>query len=382
MPPEPRVIHLDDGREFRGGQFQVTLLAEELRARGVPQLAVVRPASPIGARLAELGVETVPFAYRGELDLRVGRFLERLARDRGADILHAHTAHAHTAGLKALRRARRRGNLALQLLTTRRVDFPIAHSWFSHRKYTFPDQNFAAISKGVADVLMAGGVPAERIDIVPSGVPAPDPALAWTRERARAEFGIGEDVLAIVNVGALVDHKGQRFLIEAAAPILRRYPTVHVFILGEGELRGELEALVASLGLQGRVHLPGHVPSAREKLAGFDLYVSSSHLEGMGTSILDAMLCGLPVVAAAAGGVTDIVEHGATGRLAPAGDAAGLSREILNALESSDDATERMARAARVNAELNYSARRMAEGNLAVYRRLAAEGRRRAAGRV
>jgi glycosyltransferase involved in cell wall biosynthesis len=75
------------------------------------------------------------------------------------------------------------------------------------------------------------------------------------------------------------------------------------------------ERRIAELGLAGRVVLHGHVEGAREKLAGFDLDVSSSHLEGLGTSILDAMLAGLPVVAAAAGGVADVVLDGQTGRL-------------------------------------------------------------------
>lgn len=366
---DPHVLHLDDGRGFRGGQFQATLLAEGLARRRIRQTAVVRPDSPVGARFAELGLQVVPYAFRGEWDWRAPAFLADLVARRGVDLIHAHTAHAHAAGLRALKRLRSRGDDAVRLVTTRRVDFRISRSWFSHRKYTHPDQHFIAISQGVADVLLEGGVDPSRIDIVPSGVPPPDPARVATREAAREAFGIGESEIAVVNVGALTDHKGQRYLIEAAGPVVRALPEVRFHILGEGELRADLEKHARETRVADFVRFHGHVPDARLKLAGFDLYVSSSHLEGMGTSILDAMLSGLPVVAAAAGGVTDVVEHGVTGRLVPPRDSAALAREILNALEAPREATEAVVRAARVNAELNFSAEGMVEGTLAVYRR-------------
>jgi glycosyltransferase involved in cell wall biosynthesis len=105
------------------------------------------------------------------------------------------------------------------------------------------------------------------------------------------------------------------------------------------------------------------------KLAGFDLYVSSSHLEGLGTAILDAMLAGLPVAAAAVGGVTDVVIDGETGRLAPARDPAALAEAVIAALED-PEGSRRMADNARRRVAERFSAAAMAEGTLAVYRKL------------
>jgi hypothetical protein len=93
---EPRIVHLDDGRLWRGGQHQVLLLLTELAAQGLGQLLVTREGSPLGekARAAGLRVECVN--YHGELDFTSPRRIAGLARGFGANIIHAHTGHAHT----------------------------------------------------------------------------------------------------------------------------------------------------------------------------------------------------------------------------------------------------------------------------------------------
>lgn len=367
MVNDLRVVHIDDGRGFRGGQHQVWLLMTELAARGVAQVLVAPPGAPLTERARAAGIAVEPLNFHGEWDPFAPRRIAALARAFNANILHTHTGHAHALGLRAARRLAG----AVRFVTTRRVDFAVGKSFFSRRKYTAPEQHFIAISEGVRRVLIEGGVAAERIDRVFSGVPPISPAEAWPRERVRASLGIKADEIAIVNVGALTDHKGQRWLIEAAPAVLATFPRVRVHLLGEGELRGTLESQIRELGLEGKVILHGHVDSARLKLAGFDLFVSSSHLEGLGTAILDAMLAGLPVVAAAAGGVTDIVKDGLTGRLVPPRDSAALGLAMILALREPGQ-SQTMAKVARRMVEDTFSARAMAEGTLAVYRKLLA----------
>lgn len=365
------MCHLDDGREWRGGQHQVGLLMEGLADRGLEQVLFTAPESPLGKRLRERGLRVEEIDFKGEFDFAAPRAIASIAIDFGADILHAHTAHAHTIAIRAQKRInrKRKGNLA-SLVVTRRVDFAVGHSFFSRRKYRYPRQNFIAISEAVFQALVDGGVDPNRIDIVNSGVPAIPTEQALSREASRALFGIQPNEDAIVTVGALTDHKGHKYFVEAAAAVRRRFPRARFWILGEGELRPKLEAQCVELGLADYVHLPGYVPDARLKLAGFDLYVSSSHLEGMGTAILDAMLSGLPVVAAAAGGVTDIVRPNVTGRLVPPRDSAALARAIIDELEMPDQPKRIAIKRAKEFAETNFSARQMVEGTLNVYRRL------------
>lgn len=364
-PTEPRVLHLDDGRLWRGGQHQVWLLICELAAAGISQRLLARGDCPLAERARQGGIPVDPVNFHGELDFFTPRRIAALAHDFGATIIHAHTGHAHVIGLRAVRKLRG----AARLITTRRVDFPIGQGFFSRRKYTAPDQHFIAISEGVRTVLIDGGVDPGRIDLVSSGVPPIPAGQAWPRSRVRQAFGIPEDEIAIVNVGALTDHKGQRWLVEAAPMVLEALPQARIHILGEGELHGALEAQIKSLGLGQKVILHGFVEEVRLKLTGFDLFVSSSHLEGLGTVILDAMLAGLPVVAAAAGGVPDAVIDGETGRLVPPRNAAALAQAIIEGVQE-PAASRRMAESARRRVEEHFSARAMAQGTLAVYRKL------------
>ena len=378
MAESLRVLHLDDGREWRGGQHQVFLLATGLRERGHRPIVMTPPGSPLAERSIEAGVEIELMDFKGEWDRRAARAIAERVAGGGADLVHAHTAHAHAVGLRASRLWSRAG-AAAPFVVSRRVDFPVGGNWFSRRKYRDPNQRFIAISTGVAEALRAGGVAAERIEIVPSGVPPIPADRALDRDRARRRLKIPDGCAAIVNVGALTDHKGHRWLIEAAERTIERRPDAQFWIFGEGELRGELDSRVEALGLRERVHLPGHVPEIRNQLAAFDLYVSSSHMEGLGTSILDAMLAGLPVVAAAAGGVPDAVRDGETGRLVAPRDAMALADAILESRALPEEAARAQIERARRFVEERFSARAMVEGTLEVYRRLLADPTRSAA---
>ena len=128
------------------------------------------------------------------------------------------------------------------------------------------------------------------------------------------------------NVAALVPHKGQRHLIEAAHLVVQQVPDARFVILGEGELREQLERQVREHHLEKHVLLPGFRTDVLGCIKGFDLFVMSSVTEGLGTSLLDAMACGRPIVATAAGGIPEVVEDGVTGLLVPPRDHDGAGR--------------------------------------------------------
>jgi len=167
------------------------------------------------------------------------------------------------------------------------------------------------------------------------------------------------------NVAALVDHKDHATLLDAAARVVARLPRVHFVILGEGELRPQLERQVARLGLGERVHLAGFRDDVDRLLPGFDLFCLSSHMEGLGTSVLDAMCFGRPIVATSAGGIPDAVADGVSGRLVPPRDPEALAQALLRLLESPEDA-RRLGAGARARYEAGVSVDRMVERTLAV----------------
>ena len=164
----------------------------------------------------------------------------------------------------------------------------------------------------------------------------------------RETFWLPHNAPVIGCVGALVDHKGHRFLIRAAAQVVREVPDARFVILGEGERRDELTREIRDLGLERHVLLPGFRPDVLSLLKTFDVFVMPSITEGLGTSLLDAMACARPIVASRVGGIPEVVVDGETGLLVPPRDPDSLAEAIVKLLE--DRAARRAPRGRRAGA--------------------------------
>src|SRR6185295_14991788 len=134
------------------------------------------------------------------------------------------------------------------------------------------------------------------------------------------------------NVAALTGHKDHATLIEAAALLRERLPRVVFVIAGDGELRLPLEAQVHALGLSQSVIFAGFRKDLDRLLPAFTVFCLSSHMEGLGTSLLDAMAFARPVVATAAGGIPEAVEDGLTGRVVPVKAPEALAAALVEVL--------------------------------------------------
>jgi L-malate glycosyltransferase len=348
----PLVVHVASGREWRGGQRQVWLLAQALKRSGVEQVVVTGRATELAARLQASGVPVRPVRWKAGLDPRVvTAVLTELAGRRV--ILHAHDAHALTlAGACAwLTRT--------PLVVTRRVDFPLRRRGFWVRA-----DRVIAISEAVAAVLRRSGVSPERICVIHSGISLEDARRA-PRLGVRTLLGLPADAHVAVTVGALVPHKDHATLVNAAKALEARYPDLHWVVAGAGELRPALEAQIRRLGLSHRVHLIGQIDNPARLTADADVFVMSSQEEGLGTSVLEAMAIGIPVASTSAGGLPEMLGGGA-GLLAPPRDPGALADAVSQILE---DAQLAAGLAERGRTEvLKFTDQRMADEVRSVYR--------------
>lgn len=194
--------------------------------------------------------------------------------------------------------------------------------------------------------------------------PAVTPKLAEVLPESRTRRVVG-------TVGRICEHKGYRYLVEAAVKVLRDEPETLFVVVGDGELRGELERLIADRGLNGSFRLLGHREDVPELVAGFDVFALSSTVEGMCLAVVEAMAIEKPVVATAVGGVPESVVGGETGVLVPPRDPDALASEILRLLRDEREA-RRLAAAGRERARARYSQQAMAAATEALYRRLLA----------
>jgi glycosyltransferase involved in cell wall biosynthesis len=348
-----RVVHVASGREWRGGQRQVWLLARELARSGkVEQVVVTGAQSELAARLAEDGVRVRAVPWSAGLDPRVLPGVLGELRD-AASLVHAHDAHAVTLGGLAA------GLAGRPLVATRRVDFHLRRAGFWARA-----ERVIAISRAVADVLVADGIAPARIAVVHSGI-ALDDLRRTPRLGVRDRLGLAPGTTVAANVGALVGHKDHATLLQTAARLAGRFPSLHWVVAGEGPERAPLERLRADLGLDGRVHLLGHIPEPARLVADADLFVMSSREEGLGTAVLDAMALGIPVASTTAGGLPEMLEDGA-GVLAPPRDPDALAHAVARLLDEPGLARSVSQKALATVAR--FTAERMAEAVGSVYR--------------
>jgi len=368
-------LQIDTARTWRGGQNQVLLTAEGLCARGHRVVAVVHPDGELRKRLPA-GMEAVPLAPRGEVDLPTAWRLSRVIRDLEPDVIHAHDPHGVAVAATALSIASPPRRPAL--LAARRVDFHIKANSFSRWKYRQVDR-FVTASDAIRAMLIEDGVPADRATTVHEGVDV-DLVAAVEPLNVREEYWFPPHSLIVGNIAALVPHKGQKYLIDAAATVVREAPEARFLVLGEGELRSSLEQQVKHLHLAQHVVFAGFRTDVLAVLKGLDLFVMSSTTEGLGTSLLDAMAASRPIVATRAGGIPEVVVDGETGVLVPPRDGEALAAAILDMLH--DEAKRRrMAEAGFARVRTRFSVDRMVEETLAVYAAVAGTTRGAGTGR-
>jgi glycosyltransferase involved in cell wall biosynthesis len=359
-------VQIDTARTWRGGQNQVFLTVLGLRALGHRVVLVAHPDGELRRRAGE-GGEVLPLAASGEMDFSAGWQLSRVLRDLAPDVVHTHDPHAVAAAAVALSIGTRTPRPVL--VASRRVDFHLRGNSFSRWKYRQVDGVIAA-SEAIGAMLVEDGIPRDRIYTVHEGIDV-DRVAGVAPANVRAEFWMPTQAPVIGNIGALVPHKGQRYLIDAVPLVMREFPDVRVVIVGEGELRPALEHQIRELHLEKHVFLTGFRTDVLSLLKGFDIFVLSSVTEGLGTSLLDAMAAARPIVATTAGGIPEAIVDGETGLLVPPRDAHGLAEAILRLIGNPAEC-ERMGRAGLARVQERFSAARMVADTLTVYERLVA----------
>lgn len=284
----------------------------------------------------------------------------RTLRSLGVDHVHAHYATYPALAAWLCRR-----------LTDVGYSFTVhAHDVFvdrSHLTRKLRDARFVvAVSHYNRDFLAAHcAAPATPVHVVRCGI---DPAAYPCRPRGVPRAG---PVRALC-VASLQEYKGHRLLLEALAQSEPGLDRVRLDIVGEGPLRRRLATLAEGLGIAERVRFHGSLPEheVTEMLARADLFVLPSvvardgQMEGLPVALMEAMACGVPVVATRLSGVPELIDDGVTGVLAPPGDAIGLARALRRVLDDPDAALTRAAAGRQVveaRFDIRQTGRRLAQ---------------------
>ena len=216
-------------------------------------------------------------------------------------------------------------------------------------------------------MLIQDGIPESRVSVVHEGIDLHRAEHARPADIHR-ELWLPHGAPLVGNVAALVPHKGQRHLLDAAALVLQKVPDARFIIAGTGELEQSLTHHAHALNLDKHVFFTGFRPDVLSLHKAFDIFVMSSVTEGLGTSVLDAMACGRPVVSTRAGGLPEIVDHERTGLLVPLRDPSAMADAIVRLL--TDDALRaRYGAAGLQRIRERFNADRMVDETVEVYAR-------------
>ncbi len=367
-------LHIDTSRTWRGGQRQVMLTVLGLRERKHRAVLVAHPEGELARRASE-GHDLIRLAPRAEVDLHAGWKLSRIIKELKPDIVHAHDPHA--VALASLALSFSTARQCPGLVASRRVAFHLKGNAFSRWKYHQVDC-FIAASEAIHQMLVGDGVDPSRVVTVYEGIDV-DRILAEPVANIHAEFWLPTHAPIVGAVGALTQEKGHKYLIDAAALVVREVPDARFVILGEGDLRPSLERQIKELHLEKHVLIPGFRADILTFVRAFDLFVMCSLQEGLGTSLLDAMAASKATVASETGGIPEVVANGETGWLVPPRDHHALAAAIAKLLKDANR-REAMGRAGLERVKRIFSAERMVEKTLEVYREYAGEHRADAAG--
>jgi len=355
-----RVALVSTQAEWHGGEEQARLLALGLIRRGHACTVLARAGGMAARRMAAEGLAVATFSGNGRTPRGVWQIRRHLRRLR-PDVVHYNAAHALTsAGLASI-------GLGIGVrVASRRLDFPLRRPL----RYRLLCNRVICVSRAVEAVCRQAGIAAQMLRIVPDGV---DPARVRSgdRRRGRQSLGLGDDRKLLLCVAKLTDHKGHAYLLDALPSVVRAHPDVVLALAGDGELAEPMRAMAQRHGLADHVRFLGFRNDVPDLICGADLFVFPSYLEGLGSSLIDAMLAGVPIVTTTAGGICEVTgvdepDQAPTAWSVPARDPAALAAAILEALASPAECAARAQRA-RQRAEQRFTVDCLVEATLAAY---------------
>lgn len=330
-------------------------------ATGLHDALAAHPGVLLHSRVLETSWKATPYRMPGYMAGLIREIPRVVAREKIDVVLFSSMV---TASLSTVLRGAvsRHGARMAAIPVGRDVTLPTpGYQWFVPRVFNALDQVFP-ISRATAHECLIRGLPERKMHIVPCGVDtalfAPPADRAAARRELLAALGetVPDDTLILCSVGRHQERKGFHWFVDSVLP---RLPAdVLYLVTGEGPTTPQIEAAIERRGVRGRVRMLGKVSEEmlRTLYRGGDLFVMPNihvpgDIEGFGVVMLEAGLCGMPVLAAELEGISDVVREGENGHLVPSGDVDAFTAAVLRHRGSRAALADTSRRAAAYTAE-------------------------------
>ncbi len=359
-----RVLYVITELDIGGAERTLCELARRLdRQRFAPQVACLTGEGPLVEPLRDSGVPVHLLGACCKADLRALWRLHRLLRE--ADLAHSFLFHANLLTRLAAVRTPARAVISSARVTEPDRPHRRTLDRLTHRLVNAE----VCVSSGVRDWLIEGGLPAEKLVVIPNGVDVE--RFAGRGSAFKSELGIAPEAPLVTTIGRLTEQKGIDDFIQAAAKLHHAARGTHFLIVGEGALRPDLGAQAEQLGLGSAITFLGFRSDVPDILRATDLFVLASRWEGMPNALLEAMAAGVPAIGTRVEGTEDVIQDGETGLLVAPRDPRALA-EAMKSLLTDRDRAQTLGRAAREHVRTHFSLDAMVHRHEDLYERLLA----------
>ncbi|MBN1466501.1 glycosyltransferase [candidate division KSB1 bacterium] len=328
-----KVLQLVEGFNFGGAETKLLELVKHMDDdRFETTVISLGLGNEIEELFHQLDCRVMTFQRQKQVDFSLLRRVRNFIRDERIDIVMTTLFYADVLGALAGHSSGAKGVFSWETISSPKWLTP--HRLWSYRYAIRNADRVISVSKATAEWLVEKRkVAADKVMIIPYGVNL-DKFNPHIKSIQRKDIGLQEDDIIVGQVSRLDEQKGHTFLINAAPIIIAQQPRVKFVLVGDGPLRLELMHKIDQMGLHDYFIFLGFRRDVPDLLPLFDLFVLPSLYEGLPNVVLEAMACGLPVVATPVDGTKEAVVDGQTGILVPVGDPYRLANSILSVISN------------------------------------------------
>jgi L-malate glycosyltransferase len=368
--PDLSVLHIATAISWRGGEQQVVYLAEELKRKNIRQFILCSEGSAMEDYCIRNNLPFITARKRSSFDLSFAKKVSDVCKVKKISLVHAHDSHAHTFAFLSCAVFANKA----KVIISRRVDFPVGETFISRVKYNHSCiARIICVSDKIREIIHPAIKNPKVLTTIHSGIDESRFENAVATGILHREFNIPVNARIVGNISALAPHKDYKTFIDTAAEVLKSENDLYFFIIGDGPEKSNIENFRQASGVSDRIIMTGFRTDIPSILPELDVIVMlvTSETEGLGTTILDAFACKVPVVATEAGGIPELVINERTGLLAPVRDVAGLAVAVKRILNEAG-LKEKLNRGSAEHLK-NFSRQFTAEQTLSLYKEVLGE---------
>jgi glycosyltransferase involved in cell wall biosynthesis len=352
------ILHTESSKGWGGQENRTLQESIGLRQRGARVIILCQPDSVLGRRASSEGIEVRTCRMEKSYDIFAIKYILKLIKAENIDVI---TTHSGRDSLLAGIAGRISGKKPL-IIRTRHLAMPIT----SRFTYNFLSDKIVTVSEYVRQYLISEGISSEKITAIPTGIDpeqfSPDKAAAVLRE----ELKLSPDIPLVGTIAILRRKKGHHVLLNAIPLVLEKIPEAVFIFAGDGPQKQNILNRISELGLLNKVVMLGLRKDIPDILKSIDVFVLPTLQETLGTSFLEAMAMGKPVIGTNVGGVGEVIKDGVNGYLVEPDNPVALADAIIKMFRDKEKAGQ-MGIEGRKIAKQDFSLEKMREGMFALY---------------